>query len=89
MTERIHPDRVRYALRSVRAAAYRIEVAEAGTTLALVMTASAAGRRNAAEKIVGLLGAAGLRVVAEEPARALTEGGNGFLVVADEVERPS
>ncbi|WP_030432985.1 hypothetical protein [Allokutzneria albata] len=80
MTQQISPDRVRHALRSVRAAAYSVEVTPAGTTLALVMSASPAGRRNAAEKIVGLLEVAGLRLVADDPVGELTDERRGFLV---------
>ncbi|MCP3802807.1 hypothetical protein NLX83_26380 [Allokutzneria sp. A3M-2-11 16] len=82
MTEQIHPDRVRHALRSVRAAAYSVEVTSAGTTLALVMSASPAGRRNAAEKIVGLLDAAGLRLATDDPVGELTNERHGFLVAS-------
>ena len=80
VTQQIHPDRVRHALRSVRAATYDVEVTSAGTTLALVMSASPAGRRNAAEKIVGLLEVAGLRLVADDPVGELTDERRGFLV---------
>ncbi|GAA4019019.1 hypothetical protein GCM10022247_48310 [Allokutzneria multivorans] len=81
MPEAIHPDRVRYALRSVRAASYEIGSTESGTTLALVMAASPAGRRNAAEKIVGLLEAAGLRLAVGDPVAELTDRPIGLLVV--------
>ncbi|WP_086823956.1 hypothetical protein [Allokutzneria sp. NRRL B-24872] len=81
MTQAIQPDHVRYALRSVRSATYEIGTAGPGTTLALVMAASPAGRRNAAEKIVGLLAAAGLGLAADDPVAALTDQPIGLLVV--------
>ncbi|AHH99872.1 hypothetical protein GCM10010174_89860 [Kutzneria viridogrisea] len=76
----IEPESVRHALRSVRAASYRIGSGEHGTSLALVMNASEAGRRNAAAKIVGLLAEHGLALEVDEPVRALTESRAGFVV---------
>jgi hypothetical protein len=62
-------------LRSTRSASYRVEAAAAGVTLELVMQASESGRRNAASRIVRLLGEHGLRLETDDPVEALTRGG--------------
>jgi hypothetical protein len=64
--------RVGYALRSTRAASYRVDIEGDGVTLALVMSASESGRRNAAARIVRLLGEHGLELKTDDPVEALT-----------------
>jgi hypothetical protein len=70
--ERVSSARVEYALRSTRAASYRVATEGGRVTLALVMSASESGRRNAAARIAGLLGEHGLRIEADDPVEALT-----------------
>ncbi|SFB07091.1 hypothetical protein SAMN05216266_104171 [Amycolatopsis marina] len=69
------------ALRSVRPASYRIEAAPNGPALALVMNASPSGRRNAADRIVRLLGEHGLGLDVPDPVDALTAETVSFAVV--------
>ncbi|MGH3620316.1 MAG: hypothetical protein ACRDQ5_00795 [Sciscionella sp.] len=77
----VEPAEVRHALRSVRAAVYRVDTTPRGTTLTLVMNASPAGRRNAATKIVRLLAEHGLDVAAKDLVETLTGGNDGLLVL--------
>jgi len=72
--ERVSATRVEYALRSTRAASYRVGIEGDGVTLALVMSASESGRRNAAARIVRLLGEHGLELETDDPVEALTSG---------------
>jgi hypothetical protein len=76
----VEPAEVGHALRSVRAAVYRVDATPRGTTLALVMNASPAGRRHAAAKIVRLLAEHGLDADAEDPVETLTGGDDELLV---------
>ena len=69
------------ALRTVRPASYRIETTPDGPALALVMNASPSGRRNAADRIVRLLGEHGLGLDVPNPVDALTEEKVSFAVV--------
>jgi hypothetical protein len=69
------PEQVVHALRSTRAASYRVEATGNTVTLELVMKASESGRRNAASRIVRLLGEHGLRMETDDPVEALTRGG--------------
>lgn len=69
------PEQVVHALRSTRAASYRVETTDNAVTLELVMKASESGRRNAASRIVRLLGEHGLRMETDDPVEALTRGG--------------
>lgn len=68
-------EQVVHALRSTRSASYHVETTTMGVTLALVMKASESGRRNAAGRIVRLLGEHGLEIEADDPVDALTRGG--------------
>jgi len=77
----VPPAEVEHALRRVRAATYRVETTTEGTSLALVMKASHAGRRNAAAKIAGLLTDHGLALDAPEPVEALTGSAEPLHVV--------
>ena len=63
----VPPELVRHALRRTSARCYRLDVTEAGTSIALVMQVSMAGRRNAAEHVVDQLGEAGLVLRTEDP----------------------
>lgn len=82
--EPVSPEEVTRALRSVRAAAYRVTATSDGCALALVMNASPAGRRNAAVKIVGLLARHGLALGHEDPAEALTASSAELTVLRGE-----
>jgi hypothetical protein len=66
------PEQVAHALRRMRAQCYRIDASDAGTSVALIMQASVAGRRNAAVRLVELLRAEGLSVVGDDPVEQLT-----------------
>jgi hypothetical protein len=88
MAETAAPERVTHALRTVRAASYRIETTASGTTLALVMNASQGGRRNAADRIVRLLAEHGLALEVHEPVEALTRSRDAFRV-GDAANRPN
>jgi hypothetical protein len=55
----------------MRADCYRVGTSDAGPTVALIMQASVPGRRNAAARLVDLLGAEGLSVVAADPVQQL------------------
>jgi hypothetical protein len=70
--EQVSSAQVEYALRSTRAASYRVDTTAEGVTLALVMSASEKGRRNAAARIVRLLAEHGLRMETDDPVEALT-----------------
>lgn len=80
------PGEVSRALRSVRPASYRIDSAPHGTTLALVMNSSAAGRRNAATRIVRLLAEHGLVLDVRDPVEALTDNTEGHAVIYGSAE---
>lgn len=69
------------ALRSVRGASYRVEATQDGPSLALVMNASPSGRRNAADRIVRLLGEHALALDVPDPVEALTERRDAFVVI--------
>jgi hypothetical protein len=62
---------VEYALRRMRPGCVRVSTQGRLCRVALTMAASPAGRRNAAEKIVGHLAAAGLRLDDADPVGAL------------------
>lgn len=81
--EPVDPAEVKHALRSLRPMMYRVESAERGCTLALVMNASEAGRANAAGKIVRLLAEHGLALDTAAPAEALTTQSVGFAVIRE------
>ena len=79
VNEPVPPERIAFALRRMRREQYRVDVVTAGndgtdgTRLALLMRASAAGRRNAAEHVVTWLAEQGLRLDAEDPVAALAD----------------
>jgi hypothetical protein len=62
---------VEYALRRMRPGCLRVSTQDHSCRVALTMAASPAGRRNAAEKIVGYLAAVGLRLDDPDPAGTL------------------
>ncbi|WP_094861334.1 hypothetical protein [Amycolatopsis antarctica] len=70
--EPVTPGEIAHALRRVRPSVYRIGEG-ADPTLALVMNAGPAGRRNAAAKIAGLLAEHGLTLGTGDDIAALTE----------------
>jgi hypothetical protein len=70
----------RYALRRVRPSVYRIDHAAGRTTIVLLVRAGAAGRRNAAERIVSALAAGGVGWAAADPVDVLTRGAGLVLV---------
>lgn len=72
---------VEYALRRMRPGCLEVSVRDGLCHVALTMAASPAGRRNAAEKIVGYLGAAGLRLDDPEPVGALAGSGTALTVL--------
>jgi hypothetical protein len=76
----VAPDEIKHALRSLRPMMYRVETTDSGTTVALVMNASESGRKNAAGKIVRLLGEHGLELDASSPTEAMTSNRDGFVV---------
>ncbi|APU15701.1 MULTISPECIES: hypothetical protein [Actinoalloteichus] len=67
------------ALRSIRAATYRVAPTAGGVAVTLVLRASQNGRRNAADRIVSALHRDGLALDVDEDADPITR-------LADEVE---
>jgi hypothetical protein len=68
-------EQVAAALRRVRPGAYRLEGGdETGPTLTLTLDVSAAGRRNAADRIASELAGHGLRLAGDDPVGALAAG---------------
>jgi hypothetical protein len=67
-------ERVVSALRRVRPGAYRIEDGASGPTVTLTLNVSAAGRRNAAGRIVAELANHDLGLGTEDPVAALAGG---------------
>lgn len=67
------------ALRRIRPSAYRISRVDNRTTITLTVDASAAGRRNAAARIVTALTEGGIGLVADDPIDALTRGASLVL----------
>lgn len=68
------------ALRTVRPSMYRIDSADGTTGITLVANVSAAGRRNAAARIVAALAGDGLTAVADDPVEALAVPGTRLVV---------
>lgn len=71
---------VEYALRRMRPGCLQVSAQGHLCRVALTMAASPAGRRNAAEKIVGYLAAAGLRLDGPDPIGALAESDAALTV---------
>jgi hypothetical protein len=67
-------ERVVSALRRVRRGAYRVDGGAPGPTVTLTLSVSAAGRRNAAERIVAELADHGMRLDAADPVGTLAGG---------------
>jgi len=72
---------VGHALRRMRPGCLEVSAQDGLCRVALTMAASVAGRRNAAEKIVGYLAAAGLRLDDPEPVNAMAESGTALTVL--------
>lgn len=79
--EAVSADEVGHALRRLRREQYRIDTAPDGTRLTLLMSASPAGRRNAADRAVAALAAHGLGLDADDPVLALADGPGSVRVV--------
>jgi hypothetical protein len=79
--EPVSSDEISRALRSVRAASYRVEATPDGPELALVMNASPSGRRNAADRIVRLLSEHALGLDTPDAVEALTAQRAPFPVI--------
>ncbi|WP_043726836.1 hypothetical protein [Kutzneria sp. 744] len=80
MSADVSAEVVACALRRVRPTAYRIERSNGVTTITLVVNVSAAGRRNAAARIVAALADSGLELTDDDPIQALA-GDRSPLVV--------
>lgn len=80
--EAIPVEVVRRALRSVRPSIYRVGYRDGSTTVALVLDVSAAGRRNAAARIVAALTDSGMGLVADDPIAALAEAGEPEVTIS-------
>ena len=83
--ESVPPERIAFALRRMRREQYRVEPDTDGTDgvrLALLMRASAAGRRSAAEHVVAWLAEQGLRLDVEDPVTALADSPEGATMLA-------
>ena len=84
VSEPVPPERIAFALRRMRREQYRVERATDGTDgtrLALLMRASAAGRRSAAEHVVAWLAEQGLQLDVEDPVTALADRAEAPLVL--------
>ena len=73
-----------HALRRVRPSVYRLGRDAGRTTITLTVAASAAGRRNAATRVITALAAGGLDAIADDPIAALTHGAS--LVLAPQTD---
>lgn len=67
------------ALRRIRPSVYRISRKMDQTTISLTVRASAAGRRNAAARIVAALTDGGITVLADDPIGELARGASLVL----------
>lgn len=76
MGAEVSPERITRALVKVRPSVYRVEDGAGGPTITLLLTVSAAGRRNAAARIVAALGEHDLRLDADDPVGALAAEGS-------------
>ena len=68
------------ALRRIRPTVFKVGHEDRGTTIALRVTASASGRRNAAARILTALAAGGLALAADDPIETLAAGGEHLVV---------
>lgn len=73
-TDGVGPVVVTHALRRVRPSVYRIDEVAGRVTITLAVPVSAAGRRNAATRIVAALAGGGLALSGDDPITALTNG---------------
>lgn len=73
-------DTVVHALRRVRPSVYRVDAEADRTTITLTVRASAAGRHNAATRIVSALTDGGIGLVADDPTGELA-GGASLVIV--------
>lgn len=80
MTGAVPVEAATRALRRVRPSVYWIEQAAGRTTIVLSVRASAAGRRNAAERVVSALAAGGIGFAAADPVDELAGGADLVLV---------
>ncbi|WP_026453740.1 hypothetical protein [Saccharomonospora iraqiensis] len=80
MSIEVSPEEVARALRGVRPHVYRIDSDDDTTRITLVLRVSAAGRRNAAERVVAALAGDGLEPAADDPVEALVAEGNAVAV---------
>ncbi|HET9118806.1 MAG TPA: hypothetical protein VFN75_12135 [Pseudonocardiaceae bacterium] len=73
-------DTMVHALRRVRPSVYRIDAEADRTTITLTVRASAAGRHNAAMRIVSALADGGVGLVADDPIDELARGASLVMV---------
>jgi hypothetical protein len=72
---KVSVEQVVSALRTVRPGVYQVDGGTPGPTVTLLLNVSTAGRRNAASRIERALANGGLRLAADDPIGALTDGG--------------